>query len=61
MYVWTKLLIAVVFFCTQHVLAPAYKEMLQLFWGVVVEGLADLVQSFTQCECTVMEEAGEHC
>ena len=61
MYMWTELLIAVVFFCAQHVLAPAYKEMLQLFWGGIVEELADLVQSFAHCECTIIEEAGECC
>lgn len=61
MYMWTKLLIAVVFFCAQHVLAPAYIEILQLFWGGVVEELADLVQSFTRCECTIIEETGECC
>lgn len=61
MYIWTQLLIAVVFFCAQHVLAPAYKDILQLFWGVIVEELADLVQSFTHCECTIIEEAGERC
>jgi len=61
MYLSTKLLIAVVFFCAQHVLAPAYKEIVLLFWGVIVEELADLVQSFTHCEYTVIEEAGERC
>lgn len=56
MYTWTKLLIAVVFFCVQHVFAPAYKEILQLFWGVIVEELADLVQSFSHCERSVIGE-----
>lgn len=55
MYTWTKLLIAMVFFSAQHAFAPAYKEILQLFWGVILEELADLVQSFSHCEYTVIE------
>lgn len=56
MYTWTKLLIAMVFFCAQHAFAPAYKEILQLFWGVIVEELADFVRSFSHCEYKVVEE-----
>lgn len=56
MYTWTKLLIAMVFFCVQHVFAHAYKEIFQLFCGITVEELADLVQSFSHCEYTVIEE-----